>query len=1090
MACIVTLFFLFGGINFVQAKDVTEGNPVAQLHNDTKQIKLDSYIDVLVDKEQTYTIEEISSGKLDEAFSPYTRKGRPNYGYTDSAYWIRFQIANDTSVEDWLLEIDTPKMNHMTLYQPTETGGFKETTLGNAYTFQERNVQHRNFIFNLSAQTDDVETYYIRFETGGAMQFPLTIWQHTAFDQKSQVEYMLFGILIGISIIMALYNLFLYFSIGDRSYLYYVLFVVFNALLYISDSGLGFQFLWSDYVSWNLSAVVTFICLDNIGALLFTRRFLQTDRFFRKLDKVFQGLIVLNAISAIWSLFSLTLAMYVAIICIILTIIIVLTTVMISLKNGYRPARFFAVGWTIFLFGVFVSVLVDAGVIPYVPFTKYAWQVTTAIEVILLSLALGDRYKTIRREKEKAEKEAAESQRTAIKNLRKADKLKDEFLTVTSHELRTPLNGIIGIAETLRAGAAGPLSDDLDRHLWMIAISGRRLANLVNDIIDFSKLKNDDLDIQPEPIQLSSLTDVVLTVCRPLAKDKPITIRNHVKDTLPLVLADKDRLQQILYNLIGNAIKYTEKGEVTVSAHQLDHQLNITVSDTGKGIDANQIPDIFEPFYQGDIELSREDGGSGIGLSITKRLVELHGGEIHVHSRVGFGSMFSFSLPISQEQRLSSDEKILSKASSLRVDEGDYEIVSAAPGHPGQKDLNILIADDEFVNLQVLKNQLTLEGYRVTAVSNGEAVLKEVKAQHIQIVILDIMMPKMSGYDVCRRLREHYSLLELPILMLTAKDQMQDKVAAFEAGANDYLSKPCDKQELLSRVKTLIQLSWLNEELINMNRLLEQKVEARTEALQHANQDLAKANDELVHMAKSRRELLANIVHELGTPVTLIQGYVEAVKEGLIPLDHSRYIQMVFHKVKILERLINDLSDLSKLEAGQINLNRKDVYLNEWLEQIYTKLELDLQHENRTWSFESEPNTAALSHFVCYVDTDRMDQVFFNLIWNAIKHTSIDGKITLESIVGEAADEVTIRIRDNGEGIREEVLLYIFERFYKGGKSIDNDNTAGMGLGLAIVKEIIQAHDGIIWAESEEGVGTVFTIVLPIYARSKRGRRE
>ncbi|WP_442915451.1 7TM diverse intracellular signaling domain-containing protein [Lentibacillus sp. JNUCC-1] len=277
----------------------------------------------------------------------------------------------------------------------------------------------------------------MRLDTKGSMQIPLTVWEPAAFDKKSQTAYMLFGILVGISVVMAFYNLFLYFSIRDRSYLYYVLFVIFNGLLYLSDTGLAFQFLWPEMVRWNLLAVVTFMCLASIATLLFARSFLQTHQHIPKLDRWFKMALVVTAFTTLWSFFSFTYAMYAAILCVAFTISLVITASIISLKNKYRPARFFMLAWGIFLFGVSVSILVDVGLMPLTPFTKYAWQVTTTLEIVLLSFALGDRFRTMRNEKQQAEKEALRNHQLALKNLRRADKLKDEFLAVTSHELRT-----------------------------------------------------------------------------------------------------------------------------------------------------------------------------------------------------------------------------------------------------------------------------------------------------------------------------------------------------------------------------------------------------------------------------------------------------------------------------------------------------------------------------------------------------------------------------------------------------------------------------------------------------------------------------
>src|SRR5699024_808241 len=215
----------------------------------------------------------------------------------------------------------------------------------------------------------------------------------------------------------------------------------------------------------------------------------------------------------------------------------------------------------------------------------------------------------------------------------------------------------------------------------------------------------------------------------------------------------------------------------------------------------------------------------------------------------------------------------------------------------------ILIADDDPINLQVLMNQLNLEGYEVIIATTGANVLEIVQRHSIDLVILDIMMPQMSGYEVTAKLREQFTLIDLPILMLTAKTQLQDKLIAFEAGANDYLAKPCDQEELLTRVHTLVQLSRLNSELKRVNLILEDKVKQRTKQLETANEHLEKIID-------SRTHLLANIAHDLGTPVTVIQNYLQAFHSGLIEDDErEHYLSLAYSKIKILNRLITDLFD-------------------------------------------------------------------------------------------------------------------------------------------------------------------------------------
>src|SRR5699024_10573699 len=359
-------------------------------------------------------------------------------------------------------------------------------------------------------------------------------------------------------------------------------------------------------------------------------------------------------------------------------------------------------------------------------------------------------------------------------------------------------------------------------------------------------------------------------------------------------------------------------------------------------------------------------------------------------------------------------------------------------------------------------NQLTLQGYDIYTSLRGEDVFSLVEKNDIDLVILDIMMPGMSGYEVCQQLRKKYSLMDLPILMLTAKNQLQDKTLAFEAGANDYLVKPCDKQELLSRVKTLVKMKSLNEEIMQMNIHLEDKVLERTKELNISNENLQE-------VAASRRKLLANIAHELGTPVTIVYNYFQSLQQQIISIDDEHYQKLVTDKLNVLNRLIEDLYQLSILESENISFNFTVQPLHLCMKQMIENSKLTVLQSNRL--FSTNPLDKELENYLCSVDKERIDQLFSNLISNAIKNTSEkDGEISID--VNLRKDEVIIAIIDNGRGIAEENLPYVFERFYK--QQSRSDEPVGTGLGLAIVKQIIDNHQGGITVESAIGIGTTF----------------
>jgi two-component system sensor histidine kinase ChiS len=464
-----------------------------------------------------------------------------------------------------------------------------------------------------------------------------------------------------------------------------------------------------------------------------------------------------------------------------------------------------------------------------------------------------------------------------ISERKRVEQLKDEFLANTSHELRTPLNGIIGLAESLIEGATGPLPAVTTGNLAMIAASGRRLASLIDDILDFSKLKHQELALQIRPVGMRELTEVVLTLSKPLVQGKPVALVNEIALDVPLVQADENRMQQILYNLIGNAIKFTPEGSVTVSARVvtgdrlwddltrspewLSHHprpqlppsgadenlsdqgyLVIEVADTGIGIPGDRLSRIFDSFEQSDGSTAREYGGTGLGLAVTRQLVALHGGQLQVRSRLGTGTVFSVALRLAETAIAPAPSPAapalaLDSRAAAPQDGASPAIAPPSPaavprplpqsgllnslilppaqspsGSDAHRDqIKILIVDDEPVNRQVLVNYLSLHDYAIHEATNGTEALAIVERHHPDLILLDVMMPKLTGYEVCRRLRLHYSASELPVVLLTAKNQIADLVAGLEAGANDYLTKPVEKNELLARLKTHLQISKTNQ---------------------------------------------------------------------------------------------------------------------------------------------------------------------------------------------------------------------------------------------------------------------------------------
>ncbi len=463
------------------------------------------------------------------------------------------------------------------------------------------------------------------------------------------------------------------------------------------------------------------------------------------------------------------------------------------------------------------------------------------------------------------------------KELQKLNTLKDDFLANTSHELKTPLQGILGIAENLLDNTASTLSENQRHSIITILHSTHRLTNLVNDILDFSRLRHKDIVLQLRPLSINEIVKLVFILNASLVKKKNLILLNNIPEFLPLVHADENRLQQILQNLIANAIKFTEEGTIQVSAKILEentpHQLLlITVSDTGVGISPHSTQRIFEAFEQADSSTGRVYGGTGLGLAITKKLVELHKGKIWVESDLGKGSNFSFTLPIVDDnaeyittinaslqnqqvatfspfnplsqaeaienlfeknkglnqnifnefdfyQNTGEDEQNnkeatpLSQLSSITSKKVNKRFAVTTP-RQGQRTWNILIVDDEAVIRQVLAEHLRLSLFHVVEAEDGVEALTLLFEQNLKpdLILLDVMMPRLTGYEVMERIRARWQADELPIVLLTAKNQIHDLVSGFESGANDYLTKPITRDELIARLKTHLYLIQLRNE--------------------------------------------------------------------------------------------------------------------------------------------------------------------------------------------------------------------------------------------------------------------------------------
>lgn len=1070
-------------ISYLYFPNNAAASPIIKIDSNQGQYELSPLIEILEDEHHELLVEDIHKGQYEDAFF-HPKHKVPNFGYTSSSYWARITIENTIEKQDWYLQIAYPPLDIVRLYTPQQDGSFTLKETGDTLPFSSREIPHRNFIFRLDLPKDSTKTFYLHIITDGSMQLPITLSDTSHFQDGSIFEYLILGLYYGVGLIMVFYNLFLFFSLRLVSYIWYTLFIVCLIFVHFTLNGLSYQYIWPNSSWWNNLAILFFMGLSNITALLFSKSFLHAKIHTPWLDKVMNSLIGLQICFIFILLVNYELALNLMMTFMIPLVILVITTAVFSWRNGVKPAKYFFYGWIIFLIGVTISSLSDMGIIPTTSLTKYASQISSAIEIALFSLALGAKIKWLSLEKEAFEKQAMHSQQLAVKHLQQANQLKDEFLANTSHELRTPLQGIIGIAESLQE--AKEMNSEWHYNLSLIISSGERLSHLINDLLDASKLKYHELAVEIEPVQLWKVAEVVCQVSA-ATYEKPVLLKNNIPEDLPFIAADETRLQQILYNLVSNAIKYTHKGEISIAAALEKDHIAIAVHDTGIGISKKDLNIIFDSFQRGSNIEDLTVTGTGLGLHITKQLVSLHGGEIFIESALNKGTKVTFTVPIYQEKETSVIHEWPLALSEKQTDKLTHPpVVNQVHKKYAGK---ILLVDDEPINVYVLYGHLDGANYEITIAHDGaEALALASKHNDFDLIILDVMLPKLSGLEVARKIRESYTFTELPILMLTAKSQIDNIVMAFDAGANDYLTKPCSKEELLTRVNTLLslkqameELNAINMELHKMNQTLEQKVQKRTSELEYNTVQLEQMNT-------ARKRLMTNISHELGTPMTVVKGYIKAMLDGVIDPHDQTYITRVYQKILFIERLIQDLYELARLESGQLSFTWKNIKIKAFINECIHPSRIDVTSQQIHFSFVNELSEQDEQDTI-KADINRLKQVMQNLVYNAIRFTEKGGLISISAKITETPADISpkltanqylqITISDTGKGIHPNILEQIFERFFKEDK-FNTGATMNTGLGLSISKEIIHIHNGTIWAESELGKGSSFHFLLPL----------
>jgi len=548
-------------------------------------------------------------------------KATLNAGYSRSAFWLKIDLhyrpSNPAAQRTWLLELAYPPLDHLDLYLPDATGDYRLVRqTGDALPFASREIRQNNYLFNLTFKPDQQQTVYLRLSSEGSIQAPVTLWSSTAYLEDQPVRLYVLGLIYGVLLGMLVYNLFIYLSVRDTSYLYYIFYIASFGLYQLSVNGAAVEYFWPDNPWWANAATPFFIGCAGLFGSQFARSFLQTKNHSRWLDRLLIALIVFGALVIGLSLMtSYALALRLATTLALTFTVVIFAAGILAWWRGLRVARYFIIAWSAFLLGGIVNTMMVLGVLPNVFLTMYASQIGSAIEVALLSLALADRINAMREQQAQTLFDAGQKLEVLNQQLAHSNKLKDEFLATLTHELRTPMNGVIGSLELMQTVELDP---ELEQYQQTAAGSARDMMRMVNGILTLTELQAGKLKATPGSFSLRAVVEALRAQFDGNASSKSLDFKVDVLPTLPDRLhGDSAKLAQCLECLLDNAIKFTRVGGLALRVTgkpSTDNRLALSfaVIDTGIGFTDLGEATLYQRFFQLDGSMTREYGGLGI----------------------------------------------------------------------------------------------------------------------------------------------------------------------------------------------------------------------------------------------------------------------------------------------------------------------------------------------------------------------------------------------------------------------------------------------------------------------------------------------
>ena len=732
-------------------------------------------------------------------------------------YWARFMLSNTTESEQWL-SFESYYWDYVTLYFRDSAGHITMIPFGVL-----NNPYNNKFLVPPQSEYDVLAN----FESSGQFRrednINLIIKPTLpALERKTFTNYM-DGIIFGIMFGLALYNLFLFISLRDRTYLWYTLYILSFAFsfmtLFANVPSKWTQFFSHDYPSFafylkKIADPIIWISYTN-----FVRNFLVTKDRHPVWDKVLKfsiALIILQFLANVTGIYHFTgvTRLLTWNLPVVLCFILAIT----SYFNRYTRARFFILGQFILLAGLTITTMHYAGldVIFFLPETEFfnyfrspsSTFVFGAAESIVFSFALADKYNILQEDiaRVKIEKEKEKSEALRLQEL---DTFKTHFYSNITHEFRTPLTVIQGMVETVKSNIEKNELNDVEKPLTLISRNGQKLLRLINEMLDLAKLESGSMDLKLHQTDIIPFIKYLSESFHSLAKKKEINLVVYSEiDALPMDF-DSNKVASIISNLLSNAIKFTpDNGKIIVHLSETLQNSKkyfvVKVKDNGVGIPKKEVVHIFNRFYQVDTSSSRKHEGTGVGLALAKELVVLMKGTLHVESVLGKGTTFILQLPVTNQASQIKDVEIDINQFVISSSEDTIQVESQQNNSISQLPLALII-EDNFDVAYYIKICLA-EKYETLHAKNGNIGIEMAYQKIPDIIISDVMMPEKDGFEVCETLKNDQRTSHIPIILLTAKASEEDKIEGLKHGADAYLIKPFNKDELFIRIEKLIDL--------------------------------------------------------------------------------------------------------------------------------------------------------------------------------------------------------------------------------------------------------------------------------------------